>query len=60
MIPEKMLEFLMLAGIGQAIDENGELYIGDKKYDVEKMNERFIKIAEEFLEPYAINSDSKE
>lgn len=60
MISEKMLEFLMLSIIGKAINDDGTLCIEGKQYDVEKMNNRFVEIAKEFLEPYAINSNSKE
>lgn len=57
---DKMIEYLVLAGILKKnwdINQYREL---KRKYNVDKMKERRNELEREFLEPYAINSDSKE
>ena len=69
MIIERMLEFLCLQSIFEKYVNEKELeqykelnyiYIGNKKVDIFKMINRRNKILTEFIEPYVINSPSKE
>ena len=69
MIRERMLEFLCLQSILEKYVNEKELeqykelnyiYIGNKKVDIFKMIDRRNKILTEFIEPYVINSPSKE
>lgn len=60
MIPEKMLELLLLTIAGTLIEDEDAWILSDRKYDTDRMKERIKEIMEEFLEPYAIDSDSKE
>ena len=69
MIIERMLEFLCLQSIFEKYINEKELeqyeklnyaYIGNKKVDIFKMINRRNKILTEFIEPYVINSTSKE
>ena len=69
MIIERMLEFLCLQSIFEKYVNEKELeqyeelnyvYIGNKKVDIFKMINRRNKILTEFIEPYVINSTSKE
>ena len=69
MIIERMLEFLCLQSILEKYVNEKELeqykelnyiYIGNKKVDIFKMIDRRNKILTEFIEPYVINSPSKE
>ena len=62
-----MLEFLCLQSIfekyGKELEQYKELnyvYINNKKVDIFKMINRRNKILTEFIEPYVINSTSKE
>lgn len=64
-----MLEFLCLQSIFEKyvnekkLEQYEELnyaYIGNKKVDIFKMINRRNKILTEFIEPYVINSTSKE
>ena len=64
-----MLEFLCLQSILEKYVNEKELeqykelnyiYIGNKKVDIFKMIDRRNKILTEFIEPYVINSPSKE
>lgn len=64
-----MLEFLCLQSIfekyvnGKELEQYEKLnyaYIGNKKVDIFKMINRRNKILTEFIEPYVINSTSKE
>ena len=64
-----MLEFLCLQSIFEKYVNEKELeqykelnyiYIGNKKVDIFKMINRRNKILTEFIEPYVINSPSKE
>ena len=64
-----MLEFLCLQSIFEKYVNEKELeqykelnyiYIGNKKVDIFKMINRRNKILTEFIEPYVINSTSKE
>lgn len=63
MIPEKMLELLVLSDF---IKEQSERLLSDVitidriDYSTDKILNRFIELNKEFLEPYVINSDSKE
>ena len=76
MIPEKMLEFLCLdlifnkhvqTNAAQIASGECETYQGflrasypRKFLDVEQMNSRYRKLLHEFVEPYVIDSTSKE
>lgn len=61
MIPEKMLELLILGLAEGIINEGVTTWVPkNKKYNVDRMSERMKEILEEFLEPYVIESDSKE
>lgn len=61
MINERMLELLLLERIVQQVPSGHEILIfNGKHYDNKRINERFTKVLEEFLEPYVIESDSKE
>ena len=69
MIIERMLEFLCLQSIFEKYVNEKELeqykelnyiYIDNKKVDIFKMINRRNKILTEFIEPYVINSTSKE
>lgn len=64
MIIEKMIELLILSEVIPNVgnfDRNSDAldYLG-KKYDDYKLEDRFIELIEEFLEPYIIDSTSKE
>ena len=61
MIKEKMLELLILDKIIQGItDVNKSIEVCGKEYDTQKLLMRTKVLLEEFLEPYVIESDSKE
>ena len=61
MIKEKMLELLILQQkIKQIPEICGNIKFFDKVYDTDKMLNRLIELEKEFLEPYVIESDSKE
>lgn len=60
MIKEKMLELLILTQVIQETADEIEFVRHGKKYDKEKVYKRFDELVEEFLEPYVIESDSKE
>ena len=69
MIIERMLEFLCLQSIFEKYVNEKELeqyeklnyaHIGNNKADIFKMINRRNKILTEFIEPYVINSTSKE
>lgn len=56
-----MLELLILERIiAQSKVEYTALEFNGKKYDNQKIYERFAELLEEFLEPYVIESTSKE
>lgn len=62
MIPEKMLELLVLANtIDKFKDQmpNEIFTFMGKNYSTFKLYIRYIKLQEEFLEPYVITSDEK-
>lgn len=54
MIPERMLELLLLTKFRNIVNFKG------KELDRKRMNKRYIILLEEFLEPYVIDSTSKE
>lgn len=60
MIKERMIELLILLKVIQEISGGAELVRHGKKYDKEKVYKRFDELIEEFLEPYVIESGSKE
>lgn len=56
-----MLELLILRQkIKQIPEICGNIKFFDKVYDTDKMLDRLIELEKEFLEPYVIESDSKE
>lgn len=56
-----MLELLILRQkIKQFPETCGNIKFFDKVYDTDKMLNRLIELEKEFLEPYVIESDSKE
>ena len=57
MIKEKMLELLVLKMI---IQKEDSLKLVSDEYDWEQIHERFVWLLDEFLEPYVIESNSKE
>jgi hypothetical protein len=60
MISEKMLEFLVLDKIVQMyLNEDSESYLL-QVYDWDKIFDRYDQLRDEFLEPYVIDSNSKE
>lgn len=60
MIPERMLEYLILADIEDSICTKDEFTENSKKYSMEKVRKRLNEIRQEILEPYALDSTSKE
>lgn len=62
MIKERMLELLLLERIVSQTNpsQHGTIIFNGKQYDNKRIHERFTKVLEEFLEPYVIESDSKE
>lgn len=63
MIKEKMIELLVLSYFFEKYIDDDEASIGilnDKKHDLNEMKQRLNQLLEEFLEPYVIESDSKE
>jgi hypothetical protein len=57
MINEKMLEFLVLQEIikqNKLKFHNKTIEFEGKKYDYDKIKQRYKKLASEFLEPYVI------
>lgn len=60
MIKERMIELLILTQVIQETAGEIEFVRHGKKYDKEKIYKRFNELAEEFLEPYVIDSTSKE
>lgn len=59
MIKERMLEFLILENIMQ-FDKIHMISFDGKYYDGEKMTKRYKELKKEFLEPYVIDTSSKE
>lgn len=59
MIKERMLELLILENIMQ-FDEIYMLSFDGRYYDGEKMEKRYKELKKEFLEPYVIDTISKE
>lgn len=60
MIPERILEYLILADIENSICTKDEFTENNKKYSMEKVRKRLNEIRQEILEPYALDSTSKE
>lgn len=63
MINEKLLEILVINRVFDELDFNSDKY--DWTYrgnliDTDKLNDRYIKLVDEFLEPYVIGNISKE
>lgn len=60
MIPEKMLELLILMNIEQNTQFNKELnqWIIEN-YDDNQINQRYFTLIKEFLNPYALNKTEK-
>ena len=61
MITEKMLEFLILDEICSGIfGYKPTMIIDGCSYDLAKINERYKNLRKEFLEPYIIDSTSRD
>ena len=63
MIKERMIELLLLLNLTSELEITGledSFKFSKNKYDANKFIARMISLAEEFLEPYVIESDSKE
>lgn len=60
MIKERMIELLLLLRLLERNDTKSIIKFKGKLYDNEKMMERCKQLVEEFLEPYALDSTSKE
>lgn len=64
MIKEKMLEFLILSevipNVGNYNEELCTLEYNGRQYDDMKLEQRYMCLIEEFLEPYALDLTSKE
>lgn len=64
MIKEKMLELLILSevipNVGNYNEELCTLEYNGRQYDDMKLEQRYRCLIEEFLEPYALDSTSKE
>lgn len=60
MIQEKLTELLLLERILTQSQGSTAVKFNNKEYDMKKADERFGELLEEFLEPYVINSTSKE
>ena len=64
MIKERMLELLILSevipNVGNYNIELGTLEYNGNQYDDTKLKQRCRSLIEEFLEPYALDSTSKE
>jgi hypothetical protein len=60
MITEKMLEILILSKVLKDYDEKEEYrYFIDDNYSIKKINNRFLELGKEFLQPYALNKTEK-
>lgn len=59
MIPERALEYLILANIEHDIYTKDEFILGKKRYSMEKVRKRIEEIRQEVLEPYVIESNPK-
>lgn len=60
MINERALEYLCLAIIEDSICTRDRFKENGKVYSMEKIRKRMNEIRQEILEPYAIDTDSKE
>lgn len=60
MINERALEYLILADIENSICTSDLFMENGKRYSMSKVRKRMNEIRREILEPYAIDSDSKE
>ena len=63
MIPEKMLELVVLSIVQNNLRYNREaktIEFNGKQYDDSKIRKRWTNLVEEFIEPYVIDSTSKE
>ena len=60
MINERYLEYLALDSILQGCVDVSYFLNNHMQIDLDKLKNRVIELQKEFLEPYAINSDSKE
>ena len=60
MINERYLEYLALDSILQGYVDVSYFLNNHMQIDLDKLKNRVIELQKEFLEPYAINSDSKE
>jgi hypothetical protein len=60
MIPEKMLELLILGDIFKQYDEDTmyKKFI-DTNYDIDKLDNRYFELGKEFLTPYALDKTEK-
>lgn len=59
MIPERMLELIILSIVRSKLRYDFEA-LTEKQYDNTMITERWTNLMEEFLEPYVIESTSKE
>ena len=60
MINERALEYLLLANVEKKAGIKDKIGINGKVYSMGKVRKRLAEIEQEFLEPYVIDSDSKE
>lgn len=63
MIIEKLLEILVINQVFDELDFNPNKYKGTYRgnvIDTDKLNDRYTELVDEFLEPYVIDTISKE
>lgn len=60
MIIERALEYLCLANIEDSICTSDKFRENGKRYSMKKVRKRMSEIRQEILEPYVLDSDSKE
>ena len=60
MIVEKMLELILLQEVFYSYNNDmGYNEFLRKNYNIEKMNNRYLELGKEFLNPYALNKTEK-
>ena len=60
MIVEKMLELILLQEVFYSYNNNIEYNeFLRKNYNIEKINNRYLELGKEFLNPYALNKTEK-
>ena len=63
MIKERMMKFLCMREISEAakiVNNQNQFHFNGKLYNATKFLDDLFALTEEFLEPYVIESDSKE